>query len=843
MNNIKGKVQTLFLSTVLLVASLATLGQQTAPKLKPASKNADIPFPKKTEIYHQGWVDFNKNNKKDLYEDPSQPIQKRITNLLSQMTLEEKSCQLATYYGHGKVLTDSLPTGKWTSMIFKDGIANIDEHINNTPRIKENETPFNNAVAINETQRFFVEYTRLGIPVDFTNEGIRGLTARHATSFPSMNALGCTWDKELGFEMGRVEGKEARVLGYTNVYAPILDVTRDQRWGRWEGSLGEDPYLVARMGVAMAKGIQSEHVVSTPKHYVGYGDTKAARQWDSRTDPHITPSEMYYIHEYPFRKVFKEAGSLGVMSSYNDYNGIPMAGNYYYLTTKLRKEMGFKGYVVSDSYSIERLSDIHHVAADHKEACLMALKAGLNVRTDFNDPTEYIQNVRALVKEGKIPIQRINELVENVLYVKFWLGLFDNPYTGQPEAAQKTISSEEHLKAALRASRECLVLLKNQNDLLPLKGNFQKIAVIGPNANKNNYVPTHYGPMDFAAFTSVYDGLKNVYKGENVVINYAKGIELVNKGWPESELIPDTLTTDENTSIKEAVELALKSDVTVLVLGDGTSTSGESRTRSSLDLPGHQERLLEALQKTGKPIVLVLIWGRPASINYAQKYCQAILSAPYPGAQGGQAIAEALKGEYNPGGKLNGTWVKSVGQLPFNIPAKPNANWEPMNNYSVANKGLLYCFGYGLSYTKFAYDSLSVDSIESKTGKVSIRCKITNTGNLAGDEVVQLYINDVVSSTTTYEKQLRGFERIPLLAKESKWVTFQIVPDDLTLINVDNKVVLEPGEFKAMIGASYDDIRLQKSFFVSGNSPKKQVPVKKTPIKKSKMMRDTDEVK
>ncbi|MCU7549724.1 glycoside hydrolase family 3 C-terminal domain-containing protein [Chitinophagaceae bacterium LB-8] len=797
------------------------------------------PFPLKNHIYKQGWIDFNKNNKKDIYEDPLQPVEKRIDNLLAQMTLEEKSCQLATYYGHGKVLKDSLPTIEWNQLILKDGIANIDEHINNTPRIKENETPFNNATAINETQRFFVEYTRLGIPVDFSNEGIRGLCARHATSFPSMNAVGCTWNKELAFQQGKVEGKEARVLGYTNVYAPILDVVRDQRWGRWEGTFGEDPFLVARMGVAMARGIQSEKVVSTPKHYVGYGDCKGARQWDARTDPHITPSEMYYIHEYPFRKVFREAGALGVMSSYNDYNGVPIASNHFYLTTKLRNEMGFKGYVVSDSYSIERLSDIHNVCSDHKESCLLALQAGLNVRTDFNTPDEYINNIRALVKEGKIPIKRINELVRNVLYVKFWLGLFDNPYTGNPELAQQIVSSKEHQAMALRASRECLVLLKNENNILPLKNNFKKIAVIGPNAHTNNYVPTHYGPMDYT-FTSVYDGLKNVYKNVDVEIKYAKGIDLISKGWPENELIPDTLSVNENKSIQEAVDLALQSDVVVVVLGDGTSTSGESRTRSSLDLPGHQEQLLEALVKTKKPVVLVLVWGRPATINFAQKYCKAILGAPYPGAQGGQAIAEALKGDYNPGGKLNGTWVKSVGQLPFNIPAKPNANWEPMKNYSVANKGLLYCFGFGLSYTQFAYDSIAVDSIESKTGNITVRCKITNSGDVAGDEVVQLYINDVISSTTTYEKQLRGFERIHLQPGESKWVQFQIVPEDLELINTDNKIVVEPGEFSIMIGASYDDIRLKKSFYVVGQQAKNQMKTVKASVIPSKMMRDSD---
>jgi beta-glucosidase len=801
------------------------------------SAQSSSPFPAKPEMYKQGWIDFNKNNKKDIYEDPAQPIEKRIDNLLSQMTLEEKTCQLATYYGHGKVLKDSLPTLAWKQLILKDGICNIDEHINNTPKIKENETPFNNAAAINETQRFFVEQTRLGIPVDFTNEGIRGLCARHATSFPSVNGMGCTWDKELAFEQGKVEGSEARALGYTNVYAPILDVARDQRWGRWEGTFGEDPYLVARMGVEMAKGIQSQRVVSTPKHFVGYGDCKAARQWNARTDPHVTPSEMYYIHEYPFRKVFKEAGSLGVMCAYNDYNGVPIAGSHDMLTNLLRKDMGFKGYVVSDSYAIERMYGIHKVAGSTKEACMLALNAGLNVRTDFDEPDTHINNARELVKEGKVSLKQLNELVRNVLYVKFWLGLFDNPYTGNPELAKQTVSSDAHQAIALRASRECLTLLKNDNNTLPLKNNYKRIAVIGPNANTNNYVPTHYGPMDYT-FTSVYDGLKNVYKNESVEIKYAKGVSIISKGWPESELVADTLTNDEKKSIQDAVDLAQQSDVAVLVLGDGTQTSGESRTRSSLDLPGHQEQLLDAVVRTGKPVVLVLVWGRPATINFATKYCKAILSAPYPGAQGGQAIAEALKGDYNPGGKLNGTWVKTVGQLPYNIPSKPNANFEEMDSYTIANKGLLYCFGYGLSYTKFAYDSMSIDSIKTNTGNVKIKCKITNIGSVAGDEIVQLYLNDVVSSTTTYEKQLRGFERIHLQPGESKWVEFQVVHDDLELINAQNKIVVEPGEFSAMIGASYNDIRLKQSFFVTG----KQAEFKtfQAPTAPSKMMRDTD---
>lgn len=789
-------------------------------------------FPQKKDIYKKGWIDFNKNGKKDIYEDPTQDVEKRLDDLISQMTLEEKAGQLVTYYGFNKVLEDSVPTLAWKQTALHNGVANIDEHLNgeiyDLKRL---------VACMHETQRFFVEYTRLGIPVDFSNEGIRGLCAPKATSFPSMNGLGCTWDKELAYLQGEIEGKEARVLGYTNVYAPILDVARDQRWGRWEGSIGEDPYLVARLGVEMAKGIQSQKVVSTPKHYVGYGDCKAARQWDARTDPHVTPSGMYYIHEYPFRKVFQEAGALRVMCAYNDYDGVPMSGNYHYLTEILRQEMGFKGYVVSDSYAIGRLAGVHKVAADEKESCIQALKAGLNVCTEFNKPDDYTRYIKELVEEGKLPMKRIDELVRQVLYVKFWIGLFDQPYIGSGKDAHTIVSSALHQATALRASRECLVLLKNEKQMLPLADQYKRIAVIGPNANSKGYVPTHYGPRGFDNFISVYEGLKKVYaKDKNISITYSKGIDLVNKGWPENELIRDTLTTEEQRSIAEAVRISQESDVIVAVLGDGSSTSGESRTRSSLDLPGHQEELLQALIKTGKPVVLVLIWGRPTSINFGDKYCPAVLAAGYPGAQGGLAIAEALKGDYTPGGKLNGTWPKTVGQLPMNIPTKPNANMEEMHYHTVANKGLLYCFGHGLSYTQFKYEDLHIDSIYTNTGCVQVSCKITNTGRYEGDEVVQLYVNDVISSTTTYEKSLRGFERIHLKPGESRTVHFSLVPDDLILINANHERVVEPGEFKVMIGSSYEDIRLTGSFYYRSTQTN---PTHRT-NKKEKIMNDTE---
>ena len=540
--------------TVLVLMSISITAKVNLPSEKI--------YPHLNKIYKKGWIDLNKNNRKDIYEDPSQPIERRIDDLLKQMNIEEKAGQLVTYYGYKKVLTDSIPTQRWMNTVLKHGVANIDEHLNGEIYDLDRLT-----TCMNETQRFFIEYTRLGIPVDFTNEGIRGLTAPGATSFPSMNGLGCTWNRSLAYTMGKIEGSEARAMGYTNVYAPILDVARDQRWGRWEGSISEDPFLVAELGVAMARGIQDQKVVSSPKHYVGYGDCKAARQWDARTDPHITPSEMYYIHEYPFRRVFKEAGALGVMCAYNDYNGIPIAGNYHYLTEVLREEMGFKGYVVSDSYAIGRMDGIHKTTHNGKESCLKALLAGLNVRTEFNTPDQYAQWICELVAEGKLPEKRIDELVGHVLYVKFWLGLFDNPYPANPQTAHDNVATPANLQSALDASRQCLVLLKNQDATLPLGNKYKKIAVVGPNAKSRAYIPTHYGPRGYGNYVSVFDGIKNIYKDTDISVEYAKGIDHVNKGWPENELIDDTLTTAEQNDIAQAVTLAKNSDIVIAVMG------------------------------------------------------------------------------------------------------------------------------------------------------------------------------------------------------------------------------------------------------------------------------------
>lgn len=621
--------------------------------------------PKKKSMYHKEWIDFNKNGRKDIYEDPKAPLNDRIEDLLSQMTMEEKTCQMVTLYGYQRVLKDSLPTPEWKNELWKDGIGAIDEHLNSfrgwgVPPLKNDLIwpASHHAWALNEVQRFFIEETRLGIPVDFTNEGIRGVENYIATNFPTQLALGHTWDRELIHQVGYITGREARLLGYTNVYAPILDVGRDQRWGRYEEVYGESPYLVAELGIAMGKGLQTDmQVASTAKHFVAYSNNKGAREGFARVDPQMSPREVENIHVYPFTRVIQEAGILGVMSSYNDYDGFPIQSSYYWLTQRLRGTMGFRGYVVSDSDAVEYLYSKHKTAKDMKEAVRQSVEAGLNVRCTFRSPESYVLPLRELIQEGGLSMETINNRVRDILRVKFLTGLFDAPYQTDLALADKEVHSEAHQQVALQASREGLVLLKNEKGLLPLdKSQIRRIAVCGPNADEKSFALTHYGPVAVEV-TTVLEGIKQQVK-EGTEVTYTKGCDLVDANWPESEIIHYPLTAAEKEGIQQAVDNVKESDVAVVVLGGGIRTCGENKSRTSLELPGRQQQLLEAIVATGKPVVLVLINGRPLSINWADKFVPSILEAWYPGSQGGTAIAEALFGEYNPGGKLTVTFPK-----------------------------------------------------------------------------------------------------------------------------------------------------------------------------------------
>lgn len=785
-----------------------------------AQKIPSVYKPVKKEIYHKGWIDFNKNGVKDIYEDPSAPLDSRIEDLLNQMTMEEKTCQMVTLYGYKRVLKDDLPTPEWKTSLWKDGIGAIDEHLNGfqqwglPPSDNPNVWPASrHAWALNEVQRFFVEETRLGIPVDFTNEGIRGVESYRATNFPTQLGIGHTWNRNLVRRIGEITGYEARMLGYTNVYAPILDVGRDQRWGRYEEVYGESPYLVAELGIEMVKGMQKDYqVAATAKHFVAYSNNKGAREGMARVDPQMSPREVEMVHVYPFKRVIQETGLLGVMSSYNDYDGIPVQGSYYWLTERLRGEMGFRGYVVSDSDAVEYLYTKHGTAKDMKEAVRQSIEAGLNVRCTFRSPESFVEPLRELVKEGGISEETINSRVRDILRVKFLIGLFDSPYQMQLAEADKVVENPEHEAVALQASRESIVLLKNDNKTLPLDiDKVKTISVCGPNADEEGYALTHYGPLAVDV-TTVLEGIKEKVAGK-VEVLYTKGCDLVDANWPESEIIDYPLTADEKKEIDIAVENALKSDVAVVVLGGGQRTCGENKSRTSLELPGRQLQLLQAVQATGKPVILVLINGRPLSVNWADKFVPAILEAWYPGSKGGIAIADVLFGDYNPGGKLTVTFPKTVGQIPFNFPAKPASqvdggkNPGPDGNMSRVN-GALYPFGYGLSYTTFEYSDIQISpKVITPNETATVTLKVTNTGNMAGDEVVQLYTRDVLSSVTTYEKNLAGFERVHLQPGETKEVKFTIDRKHLELLDADMKWVVEPGEFVVMAGSSSEDIR------------------------------------
>ena len=762
-------------------------------------------------IYHKGWIDFNKNGKMDLYENPKAPLEERVQDLLSQMTLEEKSCQMATLYGSGRVLKDALPQDNWKTEVWKDGIGNIDEEHNGLGTFKsEYSFPYTKQVdAKHAIQRWFVEETRLGIPVDFTNEGIRGLCHDRATYFPAQCGQGATWNKELIARIGEVEAKEAVALGYTNIYSPILDIAQDPRWGRCVETYGEDPYLVGELGKQMITSLQKHNLVATPKHFAVYSIPVGGRDGKTRTDPHVAPREMRTLYIEPFRMAFQEAGALGVMSSYNDYDGEPITGSYHFLTEILRQEWGFKGYVVSDSEAVEFISSKHKVANTYEDGIAQAVNAGLNIRTHFTPPADFILPLRKAVADGKISQETLDKRVAEILRVKFWLGLFDNPYRGNGKQAEQIVHSKEHQAVSLEAARQSLVLLKNEMNLLPLSKSLRSIAVIGPNADERTQLICRYGPAN-APIKTVYQGIKERLPHTEVI--YRKGCDIIDPHFPESEVLDFPKTTEEARLMEEAIHAAKQAEEVGTVLGGNELTVREDRSRTSLNLPGRQEELLKAVCATGKPVVLVLLDGRASSINYAAAHVPAILHAWFPGEFCGQAVAEALFGDYNPGGRLAVTFPKSVGQIPFAFPFKPGSD----ESSSTSVYGVLYPFGHGLSYTTFSYGDLKISPLrQGVQGDINISCKIKNTGKIKGDEVVQLYLRDEVSSVTTYTKVLRGFERISLEAGEEQMVHFRLRPQDLGLWDKNMNFRVEPGKFKVMIGSSSTDIRLHGRFEIA----------------------------
>ena len=667
----------------------------------------------------------------------------------------------------------------------------------------------------NAIQKFFIENSRLGIPVIYHEECLHGHAAVDSTSFCQPIGLGATFDLDLVHELFTMTALEARVRGTHQALTPVVDVARDPRWGRVEETYGEDPYLVTQLGKAAVNGFQGDrkfkgkrHVIATLKHFAAHGQPESGMNC---APVNISERVLRETFLSTFKACVQEAGAISVMASYNEIDGIPSHANRWLLRDVLRKEWGFKGFIVSDYYSIWELhyrpdTHGHFVAADKKEACELSVKAGVNI--ELPEPDCYLHLVE-LVKKGVLKESQLDELVAPMLLWKFKLGLFDDPYV-DPDEAERIVGCDEHRNLALRAAHETITLLKNEKQLAPLNADKLKtIAVIGPNAGRC----LHGGYSGVPKYNvSVLDGIK-AKVGDRVNVVYSEGCKITQPGiWGQDEVFASDPAEDRR-QIAEAVHVAKKADVIVLCIGGNELTSREAWNlkhmgdRTSLDLIGRQQELVDAMLATGKPVVVFLFNGRPLSINSLAERVPVIFECWYLGQETGHAVADVLFGDVNPGGKLPLTIPRSAGHLPAYYNYKPSAR----RGYLFDDVSPLYAFGFGLSYTTFSFGAPRLEKKRiRRNGKTTVRVDVTNTGKVRGDEVVQMYIRDLVSSVTRPIKELKGFKRILLEPGETKTVSLDITPDSLSFYDVDMKYVVEPGEFEIQVGNSSRDADLQK---------------------------------
>jgi beta-glucosidase len=743
------------------------------------------------------------------YKNASLPVEDRVNDLLPRMTLEEKVAQLTStmpMLGFGSDAATSFidKDGKFVpegaAKYFKNGIGQISR-----PGMRLG--PKEMAEFTNTVQKWVMENTRLGIPVMFHEEALHGLATSKATSFPQAIALASTWDPDLVNNVFSATALETRSRGAQQVLAPVLDIVRDPRWGRTEETYGEDPYLASRIGVAAVSGFQGrsafidkKHVIATGKHFAVHG------QPENGTNVGPANYSERVIREYflkPFEAAVKEANLQSIMPSYNEVDGIPSHANIKLLEGILRQEWGFRGHTVSDYYGIKELKEKHFVAATKEEAAKQAIEAGVDIELPY---TEMYDSLIELVKKGVVSEGAVDKCVKRVLRSKFITGLFDDPFV-DPGYAEEVYKNPEHKALALKAAREAIILLKNENNLLPLsKAKYKKIAVIGPNAkgvHLGNYSGFPEGGVD------ILQGIKNRAESNQEVI-YAEGCKITETDSTvftfEDPKPADPVKNAER--IKEAVKLAKDADVIILALGGNEFTSREAwighlGDRDSLELPGSQNDLVKEMLNLKKPVVVFLLHGRPNSINYITENVPAILEGWYLGQEGGNAVADVIFGDYNPGGKLPISVPRSVGQLPVYYNHKPTAR----RGYVDSTAKPLYSFGWGKSYTTFKYDGIKLSSDKIGTmGKTVAMVSLTNTGNLKGDEVVQLYIRDEVSSVTRPVKELKGFKRVSIEPKETKTIEFVIGPEELSFLNRDMHRVVEPGTFKIMAGGNSEEL-------------------------------------
>src|SRR5882672_3564496 len=733
------------------------------------------------------------------YRNPSLSPEDRVADLLSRMTLEEKVEQIT---GGGQSKLDVIdPTGTFTTQQARDTLG----------KWWDPDMPFlakRAAILRNGVQRYLKEKTRLGIPTMFMGESLHGFMEDGSTSFPQALGLASTWDPELVHQVFTAAGDEAGAAGVGQVFSPVLDLARDPRWGRTEETYGEDPYLVSRMAVAAITGVQGDtlkidrhHVMATMKHFAVHGQPEGGTNTAPANYSERIIRENFLV---PFQAAVQEANVGSVMASYNEIDGIPSHINHWLLEKVLRQEWGFRGFVTSDGDGLQMLIQTHHVAANKADAARLAIAAGVDY--DLSDGSVY-RTLVDQVKRGIVPQSDLDHAVARILAAKFRLGLFDNPYV-DPDYADRTTNSAEHRQLALKAAQKTMVLLKNENNLLPLDlKKLKTIAVIGPNADG-----IHLGGYSRRPghSVSILQGIRDRV-GTNATVLYAEGCKITDApsdwhGWFKDNVkLIDPKTQADN--IQAAVDAARKADVAILVVGENESTNREAWSeghlgdRDSLDLLGAQNDLVKAVVETGKPTIVLLINGRALSINYIAEHVPAILEGWYLGQEGGTAAANVLFGDVNPGGKLPITFPHSVGDLPDFYNRKPSAN----RTYAFSTRQPLYPFGYGLSYTTFKFDNLRVEPKQiSAGGSAKVSVDIANTGTREGDEVPQMYIHQRIASVTRPVMELKGFQRVTLKPSETKTVEFTITPKTLSMLNTDMHKVVEPGIFDVMVGPNSD---------------------------------------
>ena len=714
------------------------------------------------------------------YKNRDLSIDERVADLLKRMTLEEKVAQLVCIWPRGRDLKPEE---------LKHGLGQV-------ARQQERKGPREGAAYANAAQKYLVENTRLGIPAIFHDEILHGHMGQGSTSFPQPIALASSWDLDLIRQVFTAAALETRVRGSHQVLGPNLDLGRDPRWGRTEETYGEDPYLVSRMGVTLIKAIQENGVLATAKHFAAHGQPEAGTNIGPANFSERVLRETFLPS---FEAAVKEAGVASVMASYNEIDGVPSHMNSWLLENVLRQEWGFKGHIVADYYAIAQLMDLHRVVGSKPETAKLALEAGVDI--ELPDPDVYPHLIQ-LVKDGKIPEATIDRAVARNLRAKFTVGLFENPYV-DPERAVRVTNSVEHQKLAAEAARRSIVLLKNENNLLPLdRRRLKTLAVIGPNAARVHLGGYSDNP---GRGVSVLQGVTEK-AGPQIKVVYAEGCKITKEGgnWFADTATPGDEAEDRKL-IAEAVQTARSADAALLVIGGNEDTNKEGWApnhlgdRDSIELFGRQNDLVRAVLATGKPVVVMLINSGPLAINYVAENVPAILEGFYLGQETGVAVADVLFGDYNPAGKLPISFPRSVGQVPIYYNQKPSGR----RGYLFADKSPLFPFGFGLSYTTFSYGQPSIAPAQiAPNGQAKVTVAVTNTGKRAGDEIVQLYIRDLMSSVTRPIIELKDFKRISLQPGETKTVEFTITPDKLWFYDLNMKRVVEPGTFDIMVGPS-----------------------------------------